>query len=229
MTSGWSRFRILSWGLSFNGYFWCQLVYSGFSPKQSLVLELHASSLFGMWFKEAEKRDERKWTREGEKGCIIRWLIGTCSCWDLLQTTVTGTRWEEKHCLSLLVCTSGCVASVPAGSHVALYHWSREILHRKQEYVSTLKWDAKKKKGGSLCESSCITIRCDWKCTQKVSKAWVDIVHGNQGWQCSWYQMYLKSSTWNLIRYSLHICCFLYISFISSSCIALFESQMQGE
>lgn len=87
----------------------------------------------------------------------------------------------------------------------------------------------KKKKGGSLCESSCITIRCDWKCTQKVSKAWVDIVHGNQGWQCSWYQMYLKSSTWNLIRYSLHICCFLYISFISSFCIALFESQMQGE
>lgn len=167
MTSGWSRFRILSWGLSFNGYFWCQLVYSGFSPKQSLVLELHVSSLFGMWFKEAEKRDERKWTREGEKGCIIRWLIGTCSCWDLLQTTVTGTRWEEKHCLSLLVCTSGCVASVPAGSRVALYHWSGEILHRKQEYVSTLKWDAKKKKG--------------WK------PVWKQLYHNQM-----WLEMYTK-------------------------------------
>ena len=39
----------------------------------------------------------------------------------------------------------------------------------------------KKKKSGSLCESSCITIRCDWKCTQKVSKAWVDTVRGIQG------------------------------------------------
>ena len=87
----------------------------------------------------------------------------------------------------------------------------------------------KEKKSGSLCESSCNTIRCDWKHTQKVSKAWADIVHGTQGWQCSWYQMYLKSSTWNLIRYSLHICYFLYISFISSSCIVLFDSQMQDE
>ena len=161
----------LSWGLSFNGYFWCQLVYSGFPPKHSLCLELHASSLFGMWFKEAERRDERKWTREREKGtqgCIIRRLIGTCFCWDLLQTSVTGTRWEEKHCLSLPVCTSGCVVSVPVGSHVALYHWSREALHRKQECVSTLKWDAKKKKK-------------EWK------PVWKQLYHNQM-----WLEMYTK-------------------------------------
>ena len=139
--------------------------------------------------KESEPGEERKAHRAALLGDWLVLVPAETFCRPLSQG-LDQKRSIASHCRFVLLgvlCQSQWAPMLP-------YTTGPEKPCIGNKSVCTLSSEMlKKKKSGSLCESSHITIRCDWKCTQKVSKAWVDIVHGTQGWQCSWYQMYLKS------------------------------------